>query len=219
MTKGLYVTEQSSGFTCRYQQLERHALQLLDHTVTISREMIRYVILDCMQSPAAPLVITYRQQYPGACLLVLAMRRDETDMLQAFALGADDYQVKPCSEREVAARLRVMLKRREWACSVSVRQQSPDDGDAPVGLDWLKAQLTKTESRLLHFLLMNRNALATRRQIIQAVWGDDVSLSSKALDVHLFHLRRKLHHATKGRITIRSVTNRGYYLVDNGEPS
>ncbi|NGQ96894.1 response regulator transcription factor [Brevibacillus sp. SYP-B805] len=217
MTKGLYVTEQSSGFTYRYQQLERHELQLLDHTETISREMIRYVILDCKQSPAAPLVKSYRLQYPGACLLVLAMRRDETDMLQAFAMGADDYQVKPCSEREVAARLRVMLKRREWAFADS-GSMHPRGAAAPVDWDWLKGQLTKTESRLLHFLLLHSNALATRHQIIQAVWGDELSLSSKALDVHLFHLRRKLHDATNGRITIRSVTNRGVYLVDNGKP-
>lgn len=218
MKKGLYVSEQSTGYHRLAQYLQTHSLQLLEEQPGIEHEPIQFVLLDCLEKTASPLVSQYRRRFPRASILVLATVRDEADLLQAFSLGADDYQVKPCSEREVAARIRVMLKRKELSAANAVQPPAPvlENSQLPKFEGTIgQLNLTKTEAKLLQFLLVNRKTMKTRQQIIQAVWGSQAELSSKVLDVHLFHLRKKLLEATGGRMTIRTVTNKGFYLTQN----
>lgn len=217
MKKGLYVSAQPTGFRRLSQHLQAHSLELVEEEVGLDPELIHFVLLDCLEAPASPLVHTYRKQYPRASILVLAMKRDESDILRSFSLGADDYQIKPCSDRQVAARIRVMLKRK--VASAGERPQPPGPyWESDNLLEWegmrFQIHLTKTETKLLHYLFANNKSIATRQQIIHAVWGGDVDLSNKVLDVHLFNLRRKLQEATDGGITIKTVTNKGFYILN-----
>ncbi|WP_134686030.1 response regulator transcription factor [Brevibacillus migulae] len=222
MKKGLYVSEQLSGFARLAQFLQTHSIELVEAERGSEEEgHIHFVLLDCWEKAAFPLVHTYRKRFPQAGILVLATQRDETDLLQAFSQGADDYQFKPCSEREVAARIRAILKRKE-APAPHISPPAPgNDWDHNPLLEWegvrMQLDLTKTESRLLQYLLAHQKTIASRQQIIQAVWGGQIDLSSKVLDVHLYNLRKKLQQATDGRISIKTVTNKGFYLISNKE--
>ncbi len=216
MKKGLYVSEQPTGFIRLSKYLQTYSLELVEEKVGIDQEFVQFVLLDCLEASASLLVHNYRKKYPRASILVLSMKRDESDILQSLALGADDYQVKPCSDRQVAARLRVMLKRKEAATEQRIQPLGPYwENDSLLEWEGMRFQLhlTKTESKLLHYLIANSKSITTRQQIIHAVWGGQVELSNKVLDVHLFNLRRKLQEATDGSITIKTVTNKGFYIV------
>ena len=222
MKKGLYVSEQPSGFARLSQYLQSHSIELMEEERGREADRhIHFVLLDCWEKTASSLVHTYRKRFPQAGILVLATQRDETDLLQAFSQGADDYQFKPCSEREVAARLRAIMKRKDTSAVPISLPVTGNEWEHNPMLEWegmrTQLELTKTESRLLQYLLAHQKTIASRQQIIHAVWGGQIELSSKVLDVHLYNLRKKLQQATDGRISIKTVTNKGFYLTSSKE--
>jgi DNA-binding response OmpR family regulator len=216
MTKGLYVAAHSLGYSRLRQQLLAYSLQLIEEQGRQHDQEFRFIIIDSADGRTVPLVARYRSIYPEAYILVLSGERNEDDLLEAYAKGADDYQFKPCSERQVATRIRAMLRRD--------RENPPKKPDRLIvdsagrHLEWEGARLplTSVECKLLHYLHAN-NKIVSRHQLVKAIWEGRLSPSSKVIDVHIYNLRKKLQQATSGRVTIRTVTNKGFYLSREGE--
>ena len=135
-----------------------------------------------------------RSQVP---IIMLTARGEEADRVVGLELGADDYIVKPFSAREVAARIRAVLRRDD-------APTQPDDKPVEVGelrLDPAKREVTKDgealelsrkEFELLFLLMANAGSVVTRERAIDEVWDTNWFGSTKTLDVHVSGLRRKL---------------------------
>lgn len=203
MKKGIYVLGSVDYFTNLRNQFAAFCIDLYREKEVPEDADIQFIIIDNVAMSSFPLVATFRKQYPYTAILVLTGVRNEQDMLQSYANGVDDYQVKPCSVREVAARVRAILKRREGI------------------LEWLENsiqhQLTRMEHSILQLLIKHKNSLLTREQILQALWDCEMSVDSKVIDVHIYNLRKKLGRSTNGTISIKTVTNKGFTIVTNSK--
>jgi two-component system phosphate regulon response regulator PhoB len=149
-------------------------------------------------------------------ILMLTARTEEADVVAGLELGADDYLTKPFSPRVLLARIRAVLRRQhttppteteEIACAALVIRP----GRYEVLVHGQSVQLTRTEFRILHLLARRPGWVFTRNQIIDAVQGDDTSVTARSVDVHIVSLRRKLGACGESLETIRGV---GYRFKD-----
>jgi two-component system response regulator RegX3 len=131
-------------------------------------------------------------------IIMLTARGEETDRIVGLELGADDYVVKPFSAREVAARIRAVLRRvdaegpatRDGPLEVGPVRLDPDRRSASV--DGRELELTRKEFELLELLLREAGNVVSRERLIDEVWDVNWFGSTKTLDVHVSGLRRKL---------------------------
>ncbi len=149
-------------------------------------------------------------------ILILTAREDERSIVRGLRLGADDYLVKPVRVPELLARVEAVRRRLPQATSVSgdlvFGPIAVDRGARAARIDGEALPLTNTEFALLELLVERAGAVATREELLDAVWGDAFLARSRALDVHLTALRAKL-----GRPLIRNVRGVGYRLAAEGE--
>ena len=128
-------------------------------------------------------------------LIMLTAKGEEGDKLSGFEAGADDYVVKPFSVKELVARIRAVLKR-----------STPAGDDDPMEIDGLRLDPTShritvrgepirtgpTEFRLLRFFMSHPERVFTRSQLLDRVWGRDVYIEERTVDVHIRRLRKAL---------------------------
>jgi two-component system, OmpR family, alkaline phosphatase synthesis response regulator PhoP len=177
------------------------------------------VILDIMLPDLDGLEVTRRlkREAPtsGVSILMVSARGEESDIVAGLELGADDYVTKPFSPRVLIARVRSVLRRREDAPAAADAGQSMisllsgdiriDPAQHAVQAGGEPVRLTLTEFRLLHFLALRPGFVRTRDQIVSAVRGEGTVLSSRAVDVHVASLRRKLGDRSWIVETVRGV--------------
>jgi two-component system response regulator RegX3 len=135
-------------------------------------------------------------------IIMLTARGEETDRIVGLELGADDYIVKPFSAREVAARIRAVLRRTGEApapaaaagetAALEVGQLRLDPARRSAALDGEELDLTRKEFELLELLMREAGSVITRERLIDEVWDVNWFGSTKTLDVHVSGLRRKL---------------------------
>ncbi len=153
-------------------------------------------------------------------IVMLTARVDEEDRVAGLELGADDYVSKPFSPRELAARIRAVLRRTTLDASERGPSSLTYDG---ILLDTTQRtascagkplKLTPTEFRLLTLLVREPSKTFTRDQIIDRVFGYDFEGFDRTVDSHVYSLRRKLDAATGERRYIHTVYGVGYRLGD-----
>jgi DNA-binding response OmpR family regulator len=149
-------------------------------------------------------------------VIMLTARTAETDRVSGLDLGADDYITKPFSLRELAARVRAVLRRRsaEPAASVSLyrgRHLNADFDAVQVTVDDQPVKLTRREFDLLKCLVDNRHRVLSRDRLLERVWGYTASIETRAVDVHVGRLRSKLGIAGA---QIETVVGLGYRFVE-----
>ena len=135
-------------------------------------------------------------------IIMLTARGEETDKVVGLELGADDYIVKPFSAREVAARIRAVLRRAgetpaapskdTAAAALQVGDLRLDPSRRSATLDGDELDLTRKEFELLELLMREAGSVITRERLIDEVWDVNWFGSTKTLDVHVSGLRRKL---------------------------
>ena len=135
-----------------------------------------------------------RSQVP---IIMLTARGEEADRVVGLELGADDYIVKPFSAREVAARIRAMLRRTESPTQpddkpIELGELRLDPARREVTKDGEVLELSRKEFELLQLLMRNAGSVVTRERAIDEVWDTNWFGSTKTLDVHVSGLRRKL---------------------------
>jgi two-component system alkaline phosphatase synthesis response regulator PhoP len=140
-------------------------------------------------------------------LIMLTAKGSESDRVVGLELGADDYIIKPFSPRELAARIKALLRRtrgyqqnksiiRRRELSIDLNSHEVSCGDADV-------ELTATEYRLLQFMASHPGHVFSRNSIIENVLGRDVTVLDRTIDVHIMALRRKLGKCGEWIETIR----------------
>lgn len=141
-------------------------------------------------------------------VLVLTARDLLGDRIQGLDSGADDFMVKPFAPEELAARLRAFARRESGAAQRKALGDVEVDVTArQVWRDGSPVALTAREWAVLEALVLRNGRLVSRNELESLVLGLDSDLSSNAIEVHVFHLRKKLGHAL-----IRTVRGRGYQL-------
>ncbi|MCA0330017.1 MAG: response regulator transcription factor [Actinobacteria bacterium] len=203
------------GFTVR---LVHDGAQALMDAATFRPDV---VVLDVMLPGADGFEVCRALRQTSDCYIVMLTAREaERDKLAALALGADDYVVKPCSPREILARVRAMLRRPRietpgpvWP-AVAIGPLWIDVEARRVEVNGQALDLTRTEFDLLHALAARPAAALTRSELIRAVWGPGWFGDEHVVDVHVANLRRKLSATPAGAGLIRTVRGIGYGLED-----
>ena len=151
-------------------------------------------------------------------LIMLTARSSESDKLGGFDAGADDYVTKPFSPRELLARVKALLRR---------RATRPDAEDAPpieiAGLRLEPAtfrviaqgtvlKMGPTEFRLLGYLMRNVDRVLSRAKLLDGVWGDEVFIEERTVDVHIRRLRLALQPTGHDRL-VETVRGGGYRFL------
>jgi DNA-binding response OmpR family regulator len=152
----------------------------------------------------------------GLPIIMLTARTGEADRVSGLDLGADDYVTKPFSLRELAARVRAVLRRkpgiRGTAMSIYRGKHVVADFDAvSVTVDGEPIRLTRREFELLKCLVENRNRVLSRDRLLERVWGYEQFIETRSVDVHVGRLRSKLGPAGD---QIETVVGLGYRFVE-----
>jgi len=147
-------------------------------------------------------------------ILMLTARAMETDKLLGLEAGADDYLTKPFSPRELAARIKAVLRRRAPELSddaVEIEGLRLDPASRRVSAGGQRLALSPSEFRLLHFLMTHPGRIYSRTQLLDHVWGDHVFIEERTVDVHIRRLRKALEPSGHDRL-IDTVRGAGYGL-------
>ena len=144
-------------------------------------------------------------------IIMLTAKSTESDRIVGLELGADDYVVKPFSPRELAARVKAVLRRTQTPQSESkvIRRGdlSIDLTRREVNIKGTPIDLTATEFRLLQFFAHNPGRVFSRSELIDGVLGRDVSVIDRTIDVHITGLRKKIGDYS---VWIETVRGFGY---------
>ena len=147
-------------------------------------------------------------------IIMLTARGEETDRIRGLDTGADDYVVKPFSMSELAARIRAVLRR----IRPGLAEDRLHHGDIVVDRVAHRVRradkeihLGPTEFRLLDYLMQHPGRVFSREQLLNAVWGSDVYVEARTVDVHIGRLRKALNQSIDDD-PIRTVRSAGYSL-------
>ncbi|UUX49954.1 response regulator transcription factor [Nisaea acidiphila] len=158
-------------------------------------------------------------------LLILTANTDETERIVSLEVGADDFVAKTASPRELAARLKALVRRARP--DMSERQ---NDSEKPVrieelmlvpserraDLDGTSVSLTSTEFGVLHYLMRHAGTAIRKEDLSVAALGRSLSPYDRALDVHVSHIRKKLSVHPNWQDRIQAVRGVGYQLLVSG---
>ena len=150
-------------------------------------------------------------------IIMVTAKSSELDTVRGLDCGADDYITKPFGIMEFLSRVRAALRRsapEEKQNVYAFHEILLDNARHSVTVNGTHIDLTYKEYSLLRLLLENTNLVVTRETILQVVWGTDISVESRTVDMHIRTLRKKLGDAGRYICTVRKV---GYKLADNEE--
>jgi len=145
-------------------------------------------------------------------IIMLTAKTEETDKILGLEMGADDYVTKPFSPRELVARVKAVLRRKERVDEERIEigkilEVLPRKFETRV--EGKKIDLTTTEFRILNILATRAGWVFSREQLLDELWGHDKVVIDRTIDVHIKHLRAKLGRAGK---FIKNVRGLGYKL-------
>jgi len=148
-------------------------------------------------------------------IIMLTARTDEADKVAGLEAWVDDYVTKPFSPRELKARIKAVLRRRAPEAAqepLTAGTLRLDPATHRVSADGNPVSLGPTEFRLLRFLLARPERVHTRAQLLDQVWGDDVYIEERTVDVHIRRLRQALEPFGQAAL-IETVRGSGYRLA------
>lgn len=147
-------------------------------------------------------------------ILILTARGGEQDRIRGLTTGADDYVVKPFSVPELMARVKAILRRASpgrLADTLEVEDIEMDREAYRVRRNGREVRLGPTEYKLLEFMMESPGRVFTRTQLLDGVWGRDVYVDERTVDVHIGRLRKAINRG-KEKDPIRTVRGAGYAL-------
>lgn len=158
--------------------------------------------------------IRLRPEARNVPIVMLTARGEEADRVRGLNSGADDYVVKPFSPAELVARIRAVLRRLRPAFGDEMLHYADlrmDLAAHKVTRDGAQIHLGPTEFRLLRHLMEHPGRVFTREQLLDSVWGPDIFIETRTVDVHVRRLRRALNGDRRPDL-IRTVRSAGYAL-------
>ncbi|MFN3350608.1 phosphate regulon transcriptional regulator PhoB [Pseudorhodoplanes sp.] len=149
-------------------------------------------------------------------IIMLTARGEESERVRGLSTGADDYIVKPFSVPELVARIRALLRRarpERLADVLTLGEIELDRVKKRVSRGGRDVELGPTEFRLLEFLMERPGRVFTREQLLDGVWGSEVYIDERTVDVHVGRLRKALNRGREDD-PIRTVRGSGYAIDD-----
>src|SRR5215469_16055853 len=206
-------------------ELLKKGLEEENHVVSVARDggegleltgvyEFDVVVLDWMLPGMDGLEVArrLRKTEGTAPILMLTARDAVPDIVKGLDAGADDYLTKPFSFAEFLARLRALSRRPKAPATpdqLEIADLTLDPGKHLVFRGRQQIHLTQTEYRLLEFLMRRDGAVASRRAIVEAVWGPDAEVEENTLDAFVRLLRGKVDHGHRAKL-IHTVRGFGY---------
>lgn len=149
-------------------------------------------------------------------IIMLTARGEETERIRGLSIGADDYVTKPFSIPELLARIRAILRRAKPEAVSTMLHAGDIELDRTthrVRRSGREVHLGPTEFRLLEFLMQSPGRVFSREQLLDGVWGHDVYVDERTVDVHIGRLRKAINRG-RARDPIRTVRGAGYAFND-----
>jgi two-component system phosphate regulon response regulator PhoB len=220
----LVVEDEAALVTLLRYNLEREGFRVAEARdgeeamLQIAEQMPDLVILDWMLPLMSGIEVCRQlRRLPETRRLPIVMltaRGEEGDKLRGLDAGADDYVTKPFSPSELIARLRAVLRRakpeREDE-TLKYQDLIMDLASHRVKRNGREVHLGPTEFRLLRHLLENQGRVFSREQLLDMVWGRDVYVEPRTVDVHIRRLRKAINNQNENDL-IRTVRAAGYAL-------
>ena len=205
----LSVALQMAGYQCLEADNAQTAHGLIvDHQPDI-------ILLDWMMPEVSGIELARRlKRDPISAeipIIMLTARGEEDNKIQGLEAGADDYVTKPFSPRELIARLKAVLRRTATAGideAIEVQGLRLDPSSQRVSSDGMPLEMGPTEFRLLQFFMAHPERAYTRGQLLDQVWGGNVYVEERTVDVHIRRLRLTL--GEKHRHLVQTVRGTGY---------
>jgi two-component system phosphate regulon response regulator PhoB len=222
----LVAEDEGALVTLLRYNLEREGYRVLDTQdgeealLIASEEKPDVIILDWMMPQLSGIEVCrrlrQRQETRNVPILMLTARGEETDRIRGLDTGADDYITKPFSMTELLARLRAVMRRIRPGLAedtIKIGDLEMDRAAHRVRRAGKDIHLGPTEFKLLDHLIQHPGRVFSREQLLDAVWGSDVYVEARTVDVHVGRLRKALN--VEGvRDPIRTVRSAGYALDD-----
>ncbi len=174
------------------------------------------VVLDVMLPGMDGFEILRRlRQASRVAVLMLTARGEDVDRIIGLELGADDYLSKPFNPRELAARIRAILRRLESRSQarperLEVNGVTLDSGTRDVWVDGRKIELTTFEFDILEMLMRSAGRVLSRDALMESMYNRKATPFDRSIDMHISHLRKKLED---GRALIKTVRGVGYQFL------
>jgi two-component system phosphate regulon response regulator PhoB len=149
-------------------------------------------------------------------VIMISARGEEEDRVRGLETGADDYIAKPFSPREMVARVNAVLRRakpEEPSDEIEIGGLRIDNLSHRVSADGTRVDIAPTEYRLLHFFMTHADRAFSRSQLLDQVWGDQVYVEERTVDVHIRRLRKALESTGHDRL-LQTVRGVGYRFSD-----
>jgi two-component system, OmpR family, alkaline phosphatase synthesis response regulator PhoP len=166
------------------------------------------VVLDLMLPGMGGLEIlgTLRKERRDVRVVILTALASETDLIQGFELGADDYMKKPFSPRELVARVEAQFRRKEMDTAPPPRLELPTG----ISVDLARLEVPR-EGDILDYLIRNRHRVVTRDDLLLDVWHyRSANVETRTVDIHIVGLRRKVEPNPAEPTLIQTVRGKGY---------
>lgn len=212
----LVFTLTRAGYTVLEAESAERALQIVNH------KNVLLAIVDWMLPGMSGVDLTYRLRQDDYTrelpIIMLTARGEEADKLKSFDTGADDYITKPFSPRELIARIKALLRRSGISEDnvIELAGIRIETDSHQITVDGQPVHTGPTEFRLLEFLLAQPNRTFDRAQLLDRVWGRNVYVEERTVDVHVLRLRRILKPFGKDRL-LETVRGFGYRFVGDNK--
>jgi two-component system phosphate regulon response regulator PhoB len=225
MTAKILVVEDEEPLTVLLQyNLEAEGFRVVtvrrgdEAEIAVAEEAPDLIILDWMLPGASGLEVCRRlragRQARAIPIIMLTARGEEGDRIRGLTTGADDYVVKPFSVPELMARVKAILRRaspERLADILTVQDIALDREAHKVTRGGRLIRRGPTEYRLLEFLMQSPGRVFSRTQLLDGVWGNDVYVDERTVDVHIGRLRKAINRGRE-KDPIRTVRGSGYAL-------
>jgi len=220
----LIVEDEAALVTLLRYNLEREGFRVSEASdgeeamVLVEEEVPDIVLLDWMLPLTSGIEVCRRlRRLPetrDVPIIMLTARGEEGDKVRGLDAGADDYITKPFSPAELIARMRAVLRRAQPGLSSELLEY--DDLVMDLAAHRLRRgardiHLGPTEFRLLRHLMQHPGRVFSREQLLDSVWGRDVYVEPRTVDVHIRRLRKALNNGDEADL-IRTVRSAGYAL-------
>lgn len=148
-------------------------------------------------------------------IIIVTAKGEEVDKIIGLEMGADDYVTKPFSPRELIARIKAVLRRTKAETSgqiIRIGDISIDKDKYIVTVKGEPIRLSATEFKLLLYLAERPNKIFSRDHLLDAIWGQDIYVDSRTVDVHIRRLRKKIEKDPDNPEYIKTMRGVGYFI-------
>ena len=212
----VYISLDLAGFNCLQAEDAQQA-----HGLIID-ESPDLVLLDWMMPGTSGIELLRRLRRDELTakvpVIMLTAKATEDNLIQGLDVGADDYLTKPFSPRVLVARINTLLRRQQQVESeepLSAGELTLDPASHRVSIGSTPLEIGPTEYRLLAFFLSHQERVYSRDQILDHVWGGNVYMDERTVDVHIRRLRKAISPEGHDRL-IQTVRGAGYRFSTKG---